>query len=83
MNIGKQKKDTIIALKYDNKDIPVDQFWNRRYKDSKIDNCITPYSEEQNVPIKDTKAETNKKHSKRNDKLLHKQDEDLKITESN
>ncbi len=36
----KVKKGDIITVEVDSNSIPLDQFWRRRLKDSKIDNCV-------------------------------------------
>lgn len=36
----------IITLKCDSEGVPTHKFWFRRFKDSEIDNCISPHLEE-------------------------------------
>lgn len=50
--IAGKKPGEIIEIECDNEGLPLDQFWYRRYLDSRIDNCISAV-EESNKPKKE------------------------------
>lgn len=35
------KKNEIVKIKVDEYGVPLDKYWRNRFKDVKIDNCIT------------------------------------------
>lgn len=37
-----KKTGEILNLKVDKNGVPIEQYWRRRLKDSKIDNCMEP-----------------------------------------
>lgn len=38
--LGGKKKGTILTLEIDSEKTIKDRYWRRRFKDSKIDNCV-------------------------------------------
>jgi hypothetical protein len=58
MDIAGHKKSTIIEV-LDCDGVPVDEFWRKRLKDSKIDNCIELVSEK--APMGESKKKAGKK----------------------
>jgi len=44
---------SVVQLLCDNKGVPIDPFWNQRFRDSKTDNCMKPVEIER--PIEDFK----------------------------
>ncbi len=59
-NLNGFKKGRILQIIVDNSGVPVDNYWYRRLKDSKIDNCIEIIEEKtlnKNYPNKKNKKE--------------------------
>lgn len=53
-------KDTIIEVDVDANNVPLEQFWRRRLKDSLIDNCVEVVKESKEE-IEQSKKNINKK----------------------
>jgi hypothetical protein len=54
-------KDSIIKIKVDKDGNPIDPYWNRRFKDSKYDKCVSFIDTEKKIKeIKNKKAVKNK-----------------------
>lgn len=39
-NLGTYKKDTVLDIKADKNNIPLDKYWRQRLKDAATDNCV-------------------------------------------
>lgn len=59
VGLGQYPKDTILNIETDEKGVPLDRYWRRRFIDSEIDNCIETISDK-----KPTKKSIKKEISK-------------------
>jgi len=45
------KKDSLVVIDVDDKGIPMNYFWWKRLRDSKIDNCVSIVQENKEIKI--------------------------------
>lgn len=57
VDLGKFQKGSIINIKVDDNDIPIEQYWRARLKDSAKDNCIELVQDDIKIKSKKKRAD--------------------------